>query len=403
MDEAERSRQLAESVPLRTVDYVDPIEAVAEQWLARESAKLQGSTPEAFRRVRKGPIKLSAYDEGPSPLPGSTSLVDQNSPPPPPPSLGDSVDVPPASAPELLDQTSLPLPPLSLDDSVDDRPASAPGHLPIPAVPQAVVDFLEKASLNAIGSRDNKEMRAWQILNDYLLGSLTGDHVKVELDDLGVGNEWESLRVRIMQVEPGDDAAEAELRSELDAMKPIRLSEELLENAGHHSDIDEDIESVSVSNTSSLVHDSDTTDDPEPDVLGSEQLELRQFLRDVLGGINELEDWPVFYVRCRVSILDLFLAIHYLFYDLSRLAESLQLFDVSRAIIAEVSLLLVFKVLFLQCSPVVSIFVLGQCCSRIIPLLCISGLSMGSYILDVPLSCILTTRLSPFLPLTIIC
>lgn len=114
------------------------------------------------------------------------------------------------------------------------------------------------------------------------------------LDDLGVGNEWDSLRIRIMQVEPGDNAAEAELRSQLDAMKKAEV---FVDNAGDCSDIDEEIESVS----DAPIYDSDTFDDLEPDVLGSEQLELRQFLRDVLGGINELEDWLIFYVRCRVS------------------------------------------------------------------------------------------------------
>lgn len=253
VDEAERSRQLAESVQLRSSDYVDPIEAVAEQWLARESARLEVSPPaEASRRVRKGPLKLSAYDEALESLSGTTDPVGQ---------------------------TSQPIRSESLS---------------IPAVPHAVSDFLEKVSSNDVGSRNIKEDKAWQILNDYLLGSLTGDHVKSMLDDLGVGNEWDSLRIRIMQVEPGDNAAEAELRSQLDAMKKAEV---FVDNAGDCSDIDEEIESVS----DAPIYDSDTFDDLEPDVLGSEQLELRQFLRDVLGGINELEDWLIFYVRCRVS------------------------------------------------------------------------------------------------------
>lgn len=193
IDEAERSRQLAESVPLRGSDYVDPIEAVAEQWLAREASKLQSPQPEGFGRLRtrKGALKPSVYDEdpdpsSPKPLPPSTSPVDQ------PPS----------------------------------------GSLPILAVPQAVVDFLDNVSSNAVGSCDNKEDKAWLILSDYLRGTLTGDHVKLALDELCVDEKWHSLRVRVMQVEPGDDAAEAELQSQLDALKPIRQAG-VTETTGH--------------------------------------------------------------------------------------------------------------------------------------------------------------------------
>ena len=94
-------------------------------------------------------------------------------------------------------------------------------------------------------------------------------------------------------------------------MKPICQSEIVLETTGNHSDADEDLESVSVSKMVSPISDSDTMDDPEPDVLDREQLELRQFLCDILGGIKGLVEWEEFYVQCRVSILNLFLFIHH--------------------------------------------------------------------------------------------
>lgn len=142
MDEVECSRQLAESVPLRGPDYVNPIAAVVEQWLTREAARLQPSPSERARRPRKGPLKLSEYDEEESishdplshdPLslpdtlpefpPRSTSTVDQS----------------------FLSQSS----PGSFDPPVDH---SAPVSSSIPVVPQVVVDFLHRDSLNTVDS-----------------------------------------------------------------------------------------------------------------------------------------------------------------------------------------------------------------------------------------------------------
>lgn len=144
------------------------------------------------------------------------------------------------------------------------------------------------------------------VLNEYLVGAVTGNHVKSVLDELNVDDEWHSLRIRIMQVEPGDEAVEAELRHKLEDMKPIRQSEVVQDTISYQSDADKNLESTSASHPLSPIDDSDIIDDFEAEVLDQEQLDLRQFLRDVLGGINELEDCAVFYVRCRVSFIELF-------------------------------------------------------------------------------------------------
>lgn len=389
MDEAERSRQLAESVPLRGPDYVNPIAAVVEQWLTREAAKLQPSPPKQVSRPRKGPLKLSDYDEDES---STHDPLHEILPEFPPRSIS------------TVDQPSLSrLSPGSFDSALDPSAASAPVSSPIPVVPQVVVDFLHKDPLNTVDSSgSNSEDKAWLVLNEYMNGAVTGDHVKSVLDELNVGDEWHSLRVRIMQVEPGDDAAEAELRNQLEDMKPIRQSDTVQDTIAYHSDVEEDLESTSVSHPLSPVDDSDIIDESESEVLDEEQLDLRQFLRDVLGGINELEDCAVFYVRCRVSIINLFVFLNYLITSF-RSVESLRSSDVFRRIVVDVSLLPVFKVPFLRCSPVVFTFVLVQCCSRTILLLLIFAPSMGSYILDAPLLPILVTRLFLSLLSTLIC
>lgn len=367
VDEVERSRQLAESVPLRGPNYVNPIAAVVEQWLTREAARVQPSPLEYANRPRKGPLKLSDYDEEESlpydPLP----------------------EFPPRSI-STVDQSSL-------FQSSPDRPNSAPVPSPIPVVPQVVVDFLHKDSFNTVDSAgSSSDDKAWMVLNDYLIGAVTGDHVKSVLDELNVDDEWHSLRISIMQVEPGDDAAEAELRNKLEGMKPIRQSQMVEDAISYHSDADESLNSASVSLPLSPIDDLDIIDDSDPEVLDQEQLDLRQFLRDVLGGINELENCAVFYVRCRVSIIDLFVSFNYLITSL-RSVESLRSSNTFRTIVVDGLLLPVYKGLFLQCSPVVVTFVLVQCCIRTILLLLIFAPSKDSYILEPPLLPILATLL----------
>lgn len=144
--DVERSRQLAESVPLHPSDYVNPIVAVAEKWLAREAAKLQPSHPETKDYSRKGSLHLSTYDIDSEST--STHLESYL--------VGGSAPIPPSS-----------------------------GNL---IVPHAVVNFLQQAVPNSvIRSNENKDHKAWQLLCDYQLGSVTGDYVKVALDELQVG------------------------------------------------------------------------------------------------------------------------------------------------------------------------------------------------------------------------
>lgn len=306
-------------------------------------------------------------------------------------------ELPPRSV-STIDQPSLSQSsPGRLDSAVDP---SVPVPSPIPVVPQVVVDFLHKDSFNTVDSTvSSSDDKAWMVLNEYLIGSVTGDHVKSVLDELNVDDKWHSLRILIMQVEPGDDAAEAELRNKLEGMKPIRQSQMVEDLISHHSDAVESLKSTSVSHPLPPIDDLDIIDDSEPEVLEQEQLNLRQFLRDVLGGINELEDCAVFYVRCRVSTIDLFVSFDYLITSL-RSVESLQSSNAFRTIVADALLLPVYKALSLQCSPVVVTFALVQCCSRTILLLPIFAPSRDSYILEPPLLPILATRL--FLSLLLI-
>lgn len=246
-DVEERLHQQAESVPLRSSDYVDPVEAVAAHWLVTATEKaLETQHAVVNIRPRKGPLKLSTYDKedpqdlAPSAAPTSVSQLasaDLPAPLPVPPTpvppsdgLPATHPVPPSSsAPTSVSQPT-PAPPSA--DLSAAHPVPPPADLATssasPSVPQVVVDFLVNSLTQGtpptIPDSSTREAQAWNILNDYLNGTLEGDGVKTSLDELQLGDEWDKMRIRIMQMEPGKEDEAAELQHLLNEMKPAQNS-----------------------------------------------------------------------------------------------------------------------------------------------------------------------------------
>ena len=279
VDEEERSRQLAESIPLRPVGWVDPVEIVAQNWLAKETAKaLNPEHPSAGpSRLRQGPLKLSVYDEDHVPPPNFPSAYPASPIPSTPPSA--STDLPP-----LPPATPLPISQAAVDFLVDTVMSEA---LPPPSTP----------------SSPSNEAQAWQLLCNYRTGSIEGEKVKTLLDELRLSDEWNAMRIRIMQVEPGDDKEEEEeeIGKVLEAMKPVpksdvskTVTQEPMANpmvSGPGSPISEPEEDVS-----QFEDELGAEDEPEREALQGEQLELAKYVQAVLAQTSELEDYEVFYV-----------------------------------------------------------------------------------------------------------
>lgn len=284
--EEERLRQEAESVPLRPLDYVDPVQAVVAQWLVKETEKiLQPQPSEVPVRSRKGPLKLSLYDEDESDELATSAVLTSESP------VSNSADL---SASPPVPPVDLPAPPPVPPVSPADLPASPP--VPASSIPQAVITFLvdtvTQDAPSTMPDSSDREARAWNLLNDYLNGSLEGDVVKTGLDALHLNEEWDNMRIRIMQVEPGEDDAVVELQRLLDKMKPAQQ----FEVEDKPTDVEADIGSV-------VSPESDDEDEDEiaPERLTKEQQELANFVHTYLGRATTLEDFEIFYVRCRVS------------------------------------------------------------------------------------------------------
>lgn len=276
-DEEERARQLAESVPLRPLDYVDPVQAIAARWLAQETSKLQLSPMQPTNTTT--PSASSSHPTSTTPV--IPSINNSASPHPHTASLSPLAEPPSAS---------------QINEAARTEPTPLSAPLPSSSVvPRAVFDFLDSTDA---GHSDSPTVQAWKLLNEYMTGLILGEHVKVTLEKLHVGEEWDAMRVRIMQVEPGDDTAEEELRALLDAMRPAQEPVKQL----IRMDLDFGGPGDSVPDLDAPILDSDLEEDSDPDVLNGEQLELCQFIRAVLGQTNELEDVEVFHVRCHVNI-----------------------------------------------------------------------------------------------------
>jgi len=104
----------------------------------------------------------------------------------------------------------------------------------------------------------------------------------MSLDELEVGEEWHAMRIRIMQVEPGDDEAAQTLLADLEQMKPAE-----------QVDAEQEVDTEVNASLEPLL----TDDEYDPT---SEELEEQDGLTALVAHAAMLEDCEVFYVRCQV-------------------------------------------------------------------------------------------------------
>ena len=151
-----------------------------------------------------------------------------------------------------------------------------------PSVPQVIVDFLVDKLAPPLTSA---AARAWNVLHEYLTHDKppSGDAVKASLDELEVGEEWHAMRIRIMQVEPGDDEAAQTLLADLEQMKPAE-----------QVDAEQEVDTEVNASLEPLL----TDDEYDPT---SEELEEQDGLTALVAHAVMLEDCEVFYVRCQVQ------------------------------------------------------------------------------------------------------
>ncbi|KAE9395690.1 hypothetical protein BT96DRAFT_942214 [Gymnopus androsaceus JB14] len=149
-----------------------------------------------------------------------------------------------------------------------------------PSVPQVIVDFLVDKLVPPVTSA---AARAWNVLHEYLTHNKppSRDAVKMSLDELEVGEEWHAMRIRIMQVKPGDDEAAQTLLADLEQMKP---AEQVVAEQEVDMEVNASLEPLLTDNEY----------DPT-----SEELEEQDGLTALVAHAAMLEDCEVFYVRCQ--------------------------------------------------------------------------------------------------------
>ncbi|KAE9405469.1 hypothetical protein BT96DRAFT_972589 [Gymnopus androsaceus JB14] len=224
-DSEERLWQQAELVPLHPKDHVDHLDEVITHWLAFETKKL--------------------LQQHPTPALPSTSTNSHDSPAP-----------------------------------------ISTSNVPPPSVPQVVIDFMVDKIASDLPPLTSPAACAWNLLHKYMTDEKppSGNEVKMSLDELQVGEEWHTIRIRIMQVELDDDAEAAQmLLADLEKMKPA-----VQVDAEQEQEVDTEV------NSSLKPFLIDNEYNPS-----SEEQEEQDGLTALVAHTAMLEECKVFYVRCQ--------------------------------------------------------------------------------------------------------
>lgn len=198
----EQKRQTAQSVSLRSANYIDPVQAIANRWLEEKAAAVQqrqsdipSCSPSPVGLRHKCPFRLTIDDllneEPPSTI--DPQLIRSSSASPLPRTSSPAFAGPSSEPP----RTSLP----------------SPAQSSAPAIPPAVEAYLA-SNIQVLPPLElERVIKGWDVLQKYQKGDLETGPASKELEMLNRNDsydvEWAELFKRIMETET-DDVKEAE-------------------------------------------------------------------------------------------------------------------------------------------------------------------------------------------------